>query len=187
MFIHGSFASVLRGDPVERKAGHRSDLDVYGTQAELDQLVESLQSQDAQVVVSASNIFAGRIRITRRDRVTYRYDPAAIRDIDYEILSDELLDQLANLGDNRETALFGVPAFFVSEATDVVIKRSAQSVNVGTHWKKHQHDIDKYLSKGVKLSVDHRKLEQELEKLRRRQYSTPEAKALIEESHKWNP
>ena len=187
MFIHGSFASILRGEPVERDPDHRSDIDVYGTQEELDQLLEALRYQDDVVVVSESSIFPSRVRINRRDRVTYRLDPQAIKDIDYEVLSDDILEQFLNLGDNTEITFFGMPAFFVSEATDIVIKRSAQQVNVGAQKRKHQADIDKYLGKGVKLSNSHKKLESDLEKLRKEQYSTPEAKALIEEAKKWRP
>lgn len=171
MYIHGSFASILRGDPVEREPDHYSDIDIYGTQEELDQLFEAMQLQDNGWVTGLPTRFASRTYIVRRIRYVYRMDRKAIKNIEYEVMSPEILDAFAALPDNQPVSFFGLDAEFVSEATDVAIKEATLHHNRPNQKLKHEKDIKKYKDKGAKLLKEHKLITKLLTELRDKQYA----------------
>lgn len=169
MFIHGSFASILRGAEFSRPEGHKSDIDIYGTQSELGTLVRVLSGQD-EFFKPLKALKTNRTYLIRRDRDIFHRDPRSTKDIEFDVLPEKILELFEALPDNISTIFFGLEAQVISEATDLAIKKATQHINTGARKEKQDRDIEELEAKGVVLGPEHEAVYLALKKLRTEQY-----------------
>jgi hypothetical protein len=129
MIIHGGYAAKLNGFSLNREP---SDIDIYGSDAELERLREELSDR---VIVTETTPNKYSIVAT-----SYKEVQKGWKNIEFEVVPSELYRVLHELGDGHSQMFFGIPVVVASMNTVRMIKESV--LNHADHVNpKHEEDL----------------------------------------------
>jgi hypothetical protein len=132
MFLIGSYAAELRGQPFPRPTW-QSDIDLYASEEDAQALIAGLKN------AWPSLIQRGRQLVNRHELRMVNGKAERAKTLDIWMAPKPVLDAFQALPDNMGVIQFGRPFQVVSAATEAVLKEVYQQL---PNRKRDQHDAD---------------------------------------------